>query len=152
MNRQRALLVDTYSRPASWQRAATRIDGRALGLTVMLLVLLTCAGLLYLVQASTVAELRYALREQWRQEQEMRERVALLRCQVAESQSITSLEARAERLGLVDASPDDPQVVCYVPAPVRPTPASSCEVARPAIGGRAVLEWLRARLLPLTQP
>ncbi len=148
MNRQRALLIDVYSRPASWQRATTRVDGRALALTVGLLVLLACAGLLYLSQASTAAELRYTLRERRAQQQLLQERITLLRCQIAQSESITSLEPRAERLGLVDAMPGDPEMVCYVPAPV-----TTAEPAGPKqLGGLTALwGWLRQRLMPAPQ-
>ncbi len=150
MNQQRALLVDVYSRPASWQRAATRIDGHALALIVGLLVLLASAGLLYLLQASAATELRFMLQERRAQEQALQEQIIHLRCQIALGQSISSLEPRAERLGLVDASPGDPLVLCYVPVPT-PIPAQAERMRAPVELDRTLQElwrWLRARLQP----
>lgn len=151
MNRQRALLVDVYSRPASWQRATTRVDGHALVLAVGLLMLLTCAGLLYLSQASTAAELRYTLQERREKQQELQEQITRLRCMVARLESITSLEPRAERLGLVDAQPGDPEMVCYVPATALAAaagPPGSQRRAWPVFDLSALLEWLHLAPAP----
>ena len=151
MNHERVLYVDLYSRPLTYQRAATRISGRALALIVGLLVLLTRAGLLHLAQASTAAGLRYALVVRQREEARLQEEIILLRCQVAQHESIASLQERAGKLGLVDASPNDPQIVCSIPAgPGEDYPAT----ATAATGsGRAAaaptpLEWLLQQLVP----
>lgn len=117
MSQQRVLLVDLHTRPATLQRAATRVGGRALGLVVGLLALFTLAGLLYLSQASTAAEMRYALAQEQRDALALQERVTVLRCQIARGASITGLEERSSKLGLVDASSSDPRVVCDMPPP-----------------------------------
>lgn len=140
-----------YSRPASWQRAATRISGRALALIVGLLVLLTLAGLLYLTQASTAAEMRYSLVQREREETRLQEQITALRCQVAQHQSVGSLQERAQKLGLVDASPSDPQVICYVPADAAMganlSGLAQPEEPRSTIQVPAPLEWLLLTLV-----
>jgi hypothetical protein len=109
--------MDVCSRRMSAQPATTRVDARVLGLSVLFLLLVTAAGLLYLSQASTVAELRYRLSEsEWRRAS-LQEDIAHLRCQIASSQSLAGMEERWQRLGLVPAQPDDlVVVVCSVPA------------------------------------
>jgi len=148
LNPQRVLFVDMHSRPASLQRAATRIDARLFGLILGLLSLLALAALLYLSQAGAAAELRYAVRERERTAQRLQGRVAALRCEIAQGESITSLEARAQRLGLVDAPPGEHQVEYEAPAPAvvaSPLPAASSAQpeARPT-----PWEWLFSRLWP----
>lgn len=146
MNQQRALYVDLYSRPAAYQRAATRASGRALALIVGLLVLLALAGLLYLSQASTATEMRYALLVRRGEEARLQEEILLLRCQVAQRQSIGSLQERAQKLGFVDASPNDPQMVCAMP--VASAPRASAPIAtsprelEATAGAPAPLAWL----------
>lgn len=114
VSNQRVLYLDVCSRRMSVRPAATRLDGRLLGLCVAFLLLITAAGLLYLSQASTVAQLRYQLAENGRERAALEEQVASLRCEVAAVQSIVSLEERIERLGLVDAAEAGPIVVCRV--------------------------------------
>lgn len=143
MNQQRALFVDLYSRPAAYQRAATRASGRALALIVGLLVLLALAGLLYLSQASTATEMRYALLVRRGEEARLQEEILLLRCQVAQHQSIGSLEERAQRLGFVDASPNDRQIVCAMPA------APATQVSAPVATPQRELEASAAAPAPL---
>lgn len=150
MNRERVLFVDLYSRPATYQRAATRISSRALALLVGLLVLLALAGFLYLSQASTAAEMRYTLLSRQREETRLQEQIIVLRCEVAQHESIASLQERAARLGLVDASPNDPQIVCSVPVgagagTATPVAGAGAAEAEPA---PAPLEWLLKHLVP----
>ncbi len=146
VNQQRALLFDVHSRPTSWQRAATRIDRHVLGLVVGLLALLAMAGLLYLSQASMAAELRYVLREHQRDELKLHEALTALRCQIARGESITSLEERTGRLGLVDAPPGDPQVVCYVPAAVAVGAPAGAQVPAGPRPAPTFVEWLFSSL------
>jgi hypothetical protein len=118
VNGRRALYMDLHAHQMEVQRAATRLDPHLLGLTMALLLLTAAAGLLYLSQASTVAQLRYCLADNEREQAALLEQIALLRCEVAASQSFGSLEQRVEELGLVDAPPDEPVMMCYVePAP-----------------------------------
>jgi len=151
VNHERALFVDLYSRPATYQRAATRISSRALALVVGLLLLLTLAGLLYLSQASTAAGMRYSLLQRQREEARLQEQILLLRCEVAQHQSIGALQERAQKLGLVDASPNDPQILCSIPAAT----AEGAAVTAPPPAERGAeatapgpLEWLLLHLVP----
>ena len=116
MSNQRVLYLDVYSRRMSVRPATTRLDGRLLGLCVTLLLLITAAGLLYLTQAGTVAQLRYELQENGQERAALEEQLAYLRSRIAEGQSLAGLEERVEHLGLVDASAEDPIVVCRVAA------------------------------------
>ncbi len=138
MNDQRTLYLDAYSRRTSWKPAATRLDGRLLALAAVLLLLVTTAGLLYLSQASAAAQMRYRLLDSERQQDELQERIAVLRCQVAAGESLASLERRVARLGLADAPADAPIVVCYVPAPPAPavvTAPADQAAPGPGMGG-----------------
>lgn len=148
MNGQRVLYLDVCSRPTLGQPAATRVDGRLLALALALLLLITAAGLLYLSQASTLAQLRYQLAGNEQEQAELKEQIALLRCQLAARQSLAGLEARVQELGLVDAAPDDPIMVCYVDAPAGPMGGQE-QAAGPtslAASGRNTLERLLSLL------
>lgn len=146
MNEQRMLLDCAYPRLNLIRPAARRIDGRLLGLCAGLLALLAAAALLYLSQASAAAELRYRLGDLEREQAELYEQVALLRCQTATNDRLANLEARAEELGLVDAPPSHSYVVCYVPTPVALPKQASPRASRPETGPLSAIDSLLARL------
>jgi len=144
------MFADAYPRPATWRPGATRVNSRFLGLALGTLLLLTFAALLYLSQASAVAELRYGLLESERQESELREEIAFLRYQIATCDSSTALKEHAQRLGLVDAPTDSAYLVCYAPTPrAMPGQMAAPAEAAPAVAARSVLvERLTALFAP----
>lgn len=146
MNDQRALILDAYPRRTTWQPATTRIDGRVLGLIMGLLLLAAAAGLLYLTQASAATEARFRLAEVEAEQADLAEQISVLRCQVAASESFGALEKRAAGLGLVDAPPNDPVIVCVVPD--GPSPSSAAQQGGQGTGPDTPLDRLLA-LLPL---
>ena len=149
MNDRRVLYVDLYPRRLEVRRAATRLDARLLALSMALLLLTATAGLLYLSQASTVAQLRYWLADNEHQQATLLEEIARLRGQVAASQSLASLERRVEELGLVDAPPGGPVVVYYVSTA---EPAASEDGGTRRGPGPAASPSLLARLRALLAP
>jgi hypothetical protein len=146
VSNQHALYLDVYSRRMSVRPATTRLDGRLLGLCVTFLLLITAAGLLYLTQAGTVAQLRYELQETGQERAGIEEQIAYLRSQIAEGQSIAGLEERVDGLGLVDASAEDPIVVCGVAA--EQDEAAQVDGAEQAPSGSLGLGRLFALLAP----
>ncbi|MDI7277542.1 MAG: hypothetical protein QME94_16310 [Anaerolineae bacterium] len=116
MNQQRVLYFDVCSRQAAVRPATTRVNTRLLALSAVFLLLVALGALLYLTQASTAAGMRYRLSGAERVQADLQEEISALRCQIAAAESMASLEARVEALGLVDASPNDPVMICQVPA------------------------------------
>ncbi len=147
VNEQRTLYVDFYPRRAPWQPAATRLDLRLLGLAIGLLLLVAAAGMLYLSQASAIAELRYRLLDNERVQRELGEQIVELRVQVAMAQSLDNLENRVAGLGLVDASPTDPVAFCYLATPAAPGPSRGWSLAAAANQVPLALKRLLARVL-----
>mgnify|MGYP005838586549 CR=1 FL=1 len=147
MNDSRVLFIGAYPRRMGRQQAATRVDGRLLGLIVGLLALAAAAGLLYLSQASAAAQLQYRLCAAEACQAELWQEIALLRCRIATADTYASLEARAARLRLVDAPSGGPYLVCDVSPAQATGPASEAgrAVAAQALGPIAALARPSAR-------
>ncbi len=105
----------THPRRGGGVRGATRVDYRSLILVLGLLSLAAFAGVLYLSQASVATELRFALGSAEAQAEDLYERNLALRQEIARSGSLTGIEARAQRLGMVSGPLAGPYVACIVP-------------------------------------
>jgi hypothetical protein len=146
------VFANVYPRAKGGQRAATRLDGRILGLIVGLLLLVTLAALLYLSQASVAARIRYQLQSCSSEQVRLREEMAVLRCQIAIADSAPAIETRAQQIGLVPALASATYVYCEVPAAGNSTPlvarAMSLGKLQVARGQPNLIERLSAFFAP----
>lgn len=145
-----------YPRRGGSVRSATRLDYRALILVVGLLALAAFAGVLYLSQASVVAELRFRLGDMERETEALFEQNLALQQEIADQTRLAAVEDRAKRLGMVDAPLAGPYLACEVPqtnvSRAQP-PVAAREEARPqepTNPWREFLRWLG--LLPSPGP
>ena len=104
-----------YPRWGGNARGATRVDRHSLVLVVGFLALVALAGVLYLSQASVAAGMRYRLGDLQKEAQDLWEQNLILEREIADLERLATVEARAARLGMVDAPGTGPYVVCIVP-------------------------------------
>jgi len=103
-----------YPRREAGPRSVTRIDRHSLILVIGLLALVAFAGVLYLLQASVAAQLRYRLYESEWQARDIWGRNFALRQEIADLERLSAVEERAARLGMIDA-PAGPYIACTMP-------------------------------------
>ncbi|MCL6430319.1 MAG: hypothetical protein K6V36_05580 [Anaerolineae bacterium] len=104
-----------YPRRVGAVRSATRVDHRSLMLLAGLLALLAFAAVLYLSQASKVAELRFRLGAAEQEAEGLWVLNLSLREEIARSQRLDTIEERVAHLGMVSATVDGPYLVCVLP-------------------------------------
>ncbi len=139
-----------YPRRVGAVRSATRVDYRSLMLLVGLLALLAFAGVLYLSQASKVAELRFRLDAAEREAEGLWAQNLSLREEIARSQRLDTIEERVARLGMVSATVEGPYLVCVLPhrgeagVSAAPTPEAPAKSAPAGLWGRLLSRFALA--------
>lgn len=120
----------TYPRRVGSTRAATRVDYHSLGLIIGLLALAASAGVLYLLQASMAAELRYRLADAEWERRILWEGNLALQQQLSAAECLATVEHRAADLGMVNAPAQGAYVACVVPGPRPPAMRRPAGLAR----------------------
>ncbi len=143
-----------YPRRELGPRSVTRIDRHSLILVLGLLTLAAFAGVLYLSQASVAAELRFRLAYAQGEAQDLWQRNFALRQEIADRERLDAVEARASRLGMVDAPPGGQYIVCALPPAELALAGRPVAPAEAAGDGHAVAgAWARmARSLGWPEP